>query len=76
MWCEFPRSAIIEEKRRLEARIAQLEEELDEEQNNSELMNDRLRKTTLQVKRISSGVLFEGCTSFHLLHCLFVWVFF
>uniref|UniRef100_A0A8C1YSQ6 Myosin-9 n=1 Tax=Cyprinus carpio TaxID=7962 RepID=A0A8C1YSQ6_CYPCA len=34
-----------EERRRLEARIAQLEEELEEEQNNTELVNDRLKRT-------------------------------
>lgn len=44
-----PRSALLDEKRRLEARIAQLEEELEEEQSNMELLNDRFRKTTLQV---------------------------
>lgn len=45
------RSALLDEKRRLEARIAQLEEELEEEQSNMELLNDRFRKTTLQVKQ-------------------------
>lgn len=40
---------IAEERRRLEARIAQLEEELEEEQCNSELINDRLKKSMLQV---------------------------
>lgn len=39
----------MDEKRRLEARIAQLEEELEEEQSNMELLNDRFRKTTMQV---------------------------
>lgn len=39
----------MEEKRRLEARIAQLEEELEEEQGNTELINDRLKKANLQV---------------------------
>ncbi|KAJ6658902.1 hypothetical protein lerEdw1_019538 [Lerista edwardsae] len=38
----------LEEKRRLEARIAQLEEELEEEQGNTELVNDRLKKANLQ----------------------------
>lgn len=41
----------MDEKRRLEARIAQLEEELEEEQGNMELLNDRFRKTTMQVWR-------------------------
>lgn len=40
-----------EERRRLEARIAQLEEELEEEQCNTELTNDRLKKAMLQVCR-------------------------
>jgi len=39
----------VEEKRRLEARIAQLEEELDEEQSTAEIANERARKSTLQV---------------------------
>ena len=39
----------VEERRRLEARIAQLEEELEEEQCNTELTNDRLKKAMLQV---------------------------
>lgn len=43
------RSALADEKRRLEARIAQLEEELEEEQSNMEIINDRLRKSTQQV---------------------------
>uniref|UniRef100_K7FYE1 Myosin-9 n=1 Tax=Pelodiscus sinensis TaxID=13735 RepID=K7FYE1_PELSI len=40
----------LEEKRRLEARIAQLEEELEEEQSNTEMVNDRLKKANLQVQ--------------------------
>uniref|UniRef100_A0A8C1J1C1 Myosin, heavy chain 10, non-muscle n=1 Tax=Cyprinus carpio TaxID=7962 RepID=A0A8C1J1C1_CYPCA len=34
------KAALLDEKRRLEARIAQLEEELEEEQSNMELLND------------------------------------
>lgn len=41
-----------DEKRRLEAKISQLEEELEEEQSNMEILNDRLRKSTQQVTRI------------------------
>lgn len=48
------RSALLDEKRRLEARIAQLEEELEEEQSNMELLNDRFRKTTLQVAQAAA----------------------
>lgn len=47
-----------EERRRLEARIAQLEEELEEEQCNTELVNDRLKKTMLQVCSLFSIALF------------------
>lgn len=39
-----------DERRRLDARIAQLEEELEEEHLNVELVNDRLKKATLQVE--------------------------
>ncbi|KAG7269945.1 hypothetical protein CRUP_005562 [Coryphaenoides rupestris] len=42
------KSALLEEKRRQEARIAQLEEELEEEQGNMELLNERFRKTSMQ----------------------------
>uniref|UniRef100_A0A8V5HGZ5 Uncharacterized protein n=1 Tax=Melopsittacus undulatus TaxID=13146 RepID=A0A8V5HGZ5_MELUD len=45
---------LLDEKRRLEARIAQLEEELEEEQSNMELLNERFRKTTLQVDTLNS----------------------
>ena len=45
------RSALSDEKRRLEAKISQLEEELEEEQSNMEIINDRLRKSTQQVTR-------------------------
>lgn len=51
----FPRALALEEKRRLEARIAQLEEELEEEQGNTELINDRLKKANLQVSTRHSG---------------------
>uniref|UniRef100_A0A8C8I4X6 Myosin heavy chain 10 n=1 Tax=Oncorhynchus tshawytscha TaxID=74940 RepID=A0A8C8I4X6_ONCTS len=48
------KSALMDEKRRLEARIAQLEEELEEEQGNMELLNDRFRKTTIGAAAPSS----------------------
>lgn len=47
--CIALRNALQDEKRRLEARIAQLEEELEEEQGNMEAMSDRVRKATQQV---------------------------
>uniref|UniRef100_A0A4W4H1W7 Myosin, heavy chain 10, non-muscle n=1 Tax=Electrophorus electricus TaxID=8005 RepID=A0A4W4H1W7_ELEEL len=47
-------SVLLDEKRRLEARIAQLEEELEEEQSNMELLNDRFRKTAMQVDTLTT----------------------
>ncbi|XP_062848553.1 myosin-10 [Trichomycterus rosablanca] len=47
------KAALCDEKRRLEARVSQLEEELEEEQNNAELMTERHRKTTLQVETLT-----------------------
>uniref|UniRef100_A0A8C2GNC0 Myosin, heavy chain 10, non-muscle n=1 Tax=Cyprinus carpio TaxID=7962 RepID=A0A8C2GNC0_CYPCA len=47
-------NTLLDEKRRLEARIAQLEEELEEEQSNMELLNDRFRKTTMQVDTLNT----------------------
>lgn len=44
------RSALFEEKRRLEMRVSQLEEELEEEQTNAELLSERQRKMALQVR--------------------------
>lgn len=46
----------MDEKKRLEARIAALEEDLDEEQSNNEILNDRLRKAQV-------CVVFEGVRS-------------
>ncbi|XP_029706052.1 myosin-10-like isoform X2 [Takifugu rubripes] len=53
------KSFLLEEKRRLEARIAHLEEELEEEQGNMELLNDRLRKLNLQVDGLSGDLAAE-----------------
>uniref|UniRef100_A0A671RJK6 Myosin-9-like n=1 Tax=Sinocyclocheilus anshuiensis TaxID=1608454 RepID=A0A671RJK6_9TELE len=51
-----------EERRRLEARIAQLEEELEEEQNNTELVNDRLKRALLQTDQINVELTAERST--------------
>lgn len=56
----LPRALALEEKRRLEARIAQLEEELEEEQGNTELINDRLKKANLQVSTRTQWALHTG----------------
>uniref|UniRef100_A0A1A8DEY1 Myosin-9 n=1 Tax=Nothobranchius kadleci TaxID=1051664 RepID=A0A1A8DEY1_NOTKA len=53
------KSSLLEEKRRLEARIAQLEEELEEEQGNTELLNDRFKKTSLQVDGLNAELAAE-----------------
>ncbi|KAM9310763.1 LOW QUALITY PROTEIN: uncharacterized protein myh14 [Pholidichthys leucotaenia] len=47
------KNALFDEKRRLEARVSQLEEELEEEQTNSELMTERQRKTLLQMETLT-----------------------
>lgn len=51
------RSFLIDEKRRLEARISSLEEELEEEQSNSEVFNERARKAQMSLEQISVGKL-------------------
>ena len=50
----LPRAAILDEKRQLEGRLGQMEEELEEEQSNAELLNDRYRKLLLQVSTAGS----------------------
>ncbi|XP_029293695.1 LOW QUALITY PROTEIN: myosin-9-like [Cottoperca gobio] len=53
---------VVEERRRLEARIAQLEEELEEEQCNTELTNDRLKKAVLQTDQMNVELIAERST--------------
>uniref|UniRef100_A0A8C9ZZY3 Myosin-9 n=1 Tax=Sander lucioperca TaxID=283035 RepID=A0A8C9ZZY3_SANLU len=60
--CSIPRALVAEEKRRLEARIAQLEEELEEEQCNTELTNDRLKKAMLQSDQMNVELTAERST--------------
>uniref|UniRef100_A0AAR2JUZ6 Myosin, heavy chain 11a, smooth muscle n=1 Tax=Pygocentrus nattereri TaxID=42514 RepID=A0AAR2JUZ6_PYGNA len=63
-WCLCCcRSALSDEKRRLEAKIAQLEEELEEEQGNMEMLNDRLRKSAQQVDQLTNELQTERSTS-------------
>lgn len=45
---------LIDEKRRLEARIASLEEELEEEQSNNEILVDRARKAQMSVDQLTA----------------------
>lgn len=46
---------MVDEKRRLEARIASLEEELEEEQSNSEMLIDKSRKAQLAIEQLTTG---------------------
>jgi len=46
------RNSLVEEKRRLEARVAQLEEEMDEEHAEVEQLTERARKSAAQVRYI------------------------
>ncbi|XP_045437601.1 myosin-14 isoform X2 [Pipistrellus kuhlii] len=48
------KAAILDEKRQLEGRLGQLEEELEEEQSNAELLGDRYRKLLLQVESLTT----------------------
>ncbi|CAB3399757.1 unnamed protein product [Caenorhabditis bovis] len=48
-----------EEKRRLEAKIAQLEEELEEEQSNCEIAIDKQRKAQLQLEQVTTELSME-----------------
>uniref|UniRef100_A0A671ML26 Myosin-11-like n=1 Tax=Sinocyclocheilus anshuiensis TaxID=1608454 RepID=A0A671ML26_9TELE len=50
----FGKSGMSEERRRLEAKIQQLEEELDEEQANMETLNERLRRSVQEVDQLTS----------------------
>lgn len=57
---EPQRSALADEKRRLEAKIQQLEEELEEEQGNMEMLNDKLRKSAQQVHILYGAMTIRG----------------
>lgn len=50
----FLGTLLIDEKRRLEARIASLEEELEEEQSNNEILVDRARKAQMSVDQLTA----------------------
>ena len=53
------RTFMADEKRRLESRIQQLEEEFEEEQSNAEIMMDKARKATLQMEQLSTELAAE-----------------
>lgn len=54
---------MIDEKRRLEARIATLEEEIEEEQSNGEILADRVRKAQLTIEQLTSELANERSAS-------------
>ncbi|VVC92827.1 unnamed protein product [Leptidea sinapis] len=54
---------LVDEKKRLEARIAALEEDLDEEQSNNEILNDRLRKSQNQIEQLTIELSTEKSTT-------------
>uniref|UniRef100_T1GTH2 Myosin motor domain-containing protein n=1 Tax=Megaselia scalaris TaxID=36166 RepID=T1GTH2_MEGSC len=56
-------SLMIDEKRRLEARITTLEEELEEEQSNSEILLDRTRKSQLAIEQLTTELATEKSNS-------------
>merc|ERR1712141_242282 len=47
-------SLMSDEKRRLDARIAALEEELEEEQGNSEMLMERAKKAHVQIEQMTT----------------------
>lgn len=51
-WLSTDRSGMSDERRRLEAKIQHLEEELDEEQANTETLNERLRRSVQEVTEL------------------------
>ena len=53
------RSSNAEEKRRLEAKIKQLEEELDDEQNNSEQYIDKIKKMQFDFEKMTTDLAIE-----------------
>lgn len=68
--CEFCSSMLLlcrglplDEKRRLEARIAQLEEELDEEQTNTETAAERARRSMAQAEQLAADLATERANS-------------
>ncbi|XP_065222996.1 myosin heavy chain, non-muscle [Planococcus citri] len=54
---------MVDEKRRLEARIASLEEELEEEQSNSEMLIDKSRKAQLAIEQLTTDLASERSTT-------------
>jgi myosin protein heavy chain len=57
------KSSLLDDKKRLEGRIAQLEEELEEEQSNVEIANERARKSALQAEQMSADLAAERSNS-------------
>jgi len=53
------KNAFIEEKRRFEARILQLEEELEDEQNNTEQLMERFKKNQIDLEKMTSDLQIE-----------------
>lgn len=56
-------SLLIDDKRRLEARIATLEEELEDEQTNNEILSDRSRKAQLSVEQLTAELANERASA-------------
>uniref|UniRef100_A0AAQ5YZS4 Myosin, heavy chain 11b, smooth muscle n=1 Tax=Amphiprion ocellaris TaxID=80972 RepID=A0AAQ5YZS4_AMPOC len=61
--CLLFRSLLSDEKRRLETKISQLEEELEEEQTNVESLNDRLRKSQQLLEQLGTELAAERSSS-------------
>ncbi|XP_052834540.1 myosin heavy chain, non-muscle isoform X3 [Octopus bimaculoides] len=60
------KSSLSDEKRRLELRITELEDQLDEEQNNGEILVDKNKKLNAQFEQMLTDLNAEKSTSQHL----------
>uniref|UniRef100_A0A3Q3WB00 Myosin-9 n=1 Tax=Mola mola TaxID=94237 RepID=A0A3Q3WB00_MOLML len=56
-------SILVDERKRLEARISQLEEELEEELLNVEMVNDRMKRTIQQTEQVTAELSTERSSS-------------
>lgn len=61
--CPVIGTLLIDEKRRLEARISTLEEEIEEEQSNNEILQDRARKAQLNIEQLTTDLANERSNS-------------
>ena len=52
----FIRNTLVDEKRRFEARVNQLEEELEDERTNSELNDEKVKKLAVNYEQVLQDI--------------------